>query len=122
MDNQNDKPWEKKAREVYQEGVKIFREGLKGLETVAGKALEVGGLKLITQQSAARLERIYQELGHEIFTIVSEDPKTPIPVSADILLLVDQIAELKTLLKENRERLQHASVTAPPKRRTRKKR
>lgn len=112
MEKREDKTWERKARDVYQEGVKIFREGLKGLETVAEKTLEVGGLKLITQQSANRLERIYQELGHEIYTLVTEDRKTPIPVSQDILLLVDQILELKKLLSENRERLLHASVTS----------
>jgi hypothetical protein len=105
------KNWEARAKGVYNETLQFVREGIHGLEVMAGKTVEVTKLRLANQQALHRIRILFTELGQRIYNLVlHQRSEYPLKVPADILNFVDQIKKLQASVEENINRLRHLTT------------
>lgn len=105
------KKWESKAKEVYQEGLKLFKEGVQGLEVMAGKTLEVGKIKLANQQALNKIRGLFGDLGQRVYDLVNSAANSGnFKVSPEIINFVEQIKKLQNYVESNIRKLKHLST------------
>lgn len=104
------KEWESKAKEVYQDSVKFFKEGMVGLEVMAGKTIEVSRLKLANQKSLYRLKTLFFELGQRVSEAINKSTADSIKITSDMVAYVKQIQQLQKTIEANVNRLKHVTI------------
>ncbi|EKD42044.1 MAG: hypothetical protein ACD_73C00357G0001 [uncultured bacterium] len=103
--------WESKAKKVYQDGLKLFKDGMQGLEVMAGKTLEVGKIKLSNQQAVNRLKNLFSDLGHRVYDVVAQaSQNSPIRITPDIQNFIEQIKKLQNYVDHNIRKLKHLTT------------
>lgn len=102
--------WESKAKEVYQDSVKFLKEGMVGLEVMAGKTIEVSRLKLANQKSLYRLKTLFFELGQRASEAINKSSTDAIKITSDMAAYVKQIQQLQKTIEANVSRLQHVTI------------
>lgn len=104
------KEWEAKAKEVYQDSVKFLKEGMVGLEVMAGKTIEVSRLKLANQKSLYRLKTLFFELGQRASEAINKSTADSIKITSDMAAYVKQIQQLQKTIESNVNRLRHVTI------------
>ena len=105
------KQWESKAKEVYRDGMKFFKEGVQGLEIMAGKTLEVGRIKLANQQAISRIRGLFTDLGQRVFdSLIHASKNSSFKITPDIQKFVEQIKKWQHFIESNIRNLKHLST------------
>lgn len=102
--------WEKKAKKVYSESIKIMREGFHGLEVMAGRTMEITRIKLANQKSLQSIRMLFTELGQRVFDMLRNPENGSLKITPDISLFIDQIRKLQSSIEENLERLRDVTI------------
>lgn len=102
--------WESKAKEVYQDSVKFLKEGMVGLEVMAGKTIEVSRLKLANQKSLYRLKTLFFELGQRVSEAINKSSADTIKITSDMVAYVKQIQQLQKTIESNVNHLKHVTI------------
>lgn len=106
----SNKNWENKAKEVYQDGLKVLKEGLMGLEVVAGKTIEVTKLKIANQKSLSKIKNLFVDLGQRVFD-AGVNRMGMIKLTPDMAEIMEQIKKNQALIEKNMAQLKKVSTT-----------
>jgi hypothetical protein len=108
--NDNLKVWENRAKQVYQESLKIFREGFHGLEVITGRTVEVGKIKIANQQAVNRIRNLFADLGQRVYETVTKQRQDVLRITPDIKGFVLQIKKVQHFVEDNVKKLRHMTT------------
>lgn len=106
------KTWEKKARQVYQESLNLMRDGIHGLEVMAGKTMEVTRIKIANQKALHTIRSLFTELGQRAYDALRHQTKGAIRITPDISSFAAQIRKLQQAIDDNLEKLRHITTVS----------
>lgn len=106
------KIWEERAREVYNESLKLMREGIHGLEVMAGKTMEATRLRLANQKMLHQMKALFMEIGQKVYESAVNKKVTQVKIKPDFNELVKRIRKIKSDVDKNLEHLQHLSTVS----------
>ncbi len=108
--NEKLKLWEKRARQVYKDSLKIFKDGFHGLEVITGKTVEVGKIKIANQQAVNRIRTLFADLGQRVYESVAKQRKDVLRITPDIAGFVAQIKKVQNFVESNVSKLKHLTT------------
>lgn len=108
--NETLKAWEKRAKEVYKESLKIMKEGIHGLEVMAEKTLEATRLKISNQKAAHRMKEHFISLGRQIYESTGGKKVSQVSLTPEMQTHIQEIEEIQKKIQTNLEILHHLSA------------
>lgn len=106
--------WEKKARDIYSESLKLAREGLHGLEVMASKTVEVTRLKISNQKAIEQLKNLFMELGQRVYDTVTRGGSKQVVLTPDMASFIQQIKKVQGMVEKNLNHLRHLTTVIMP--------
>lgn len=101
---------EKKARQVYKDSMRIFREGVKGLEVVADKTVEATKIRLANQKALHAIRSLFADLGNRVYDAIPYQKNGFIKITPDISAFAEQITRFQRMIESNVGKLKKFSA------------
>lgn len=109
--NQRDSELEDKIKDIFEEGVKVLKEGIFGLEVMASKTVEATKLSLDKQSLQKKIKSDLSCLGEIFFEKLKNSQAKSIKLTSEISDLIKEIkGSQKKLIQLNKKIQNYSSV------------
>jgi hypothetical protein len=113
---------ENQFKEVYQDGLRVFKEGLLGLELMANKTVSVAKLKLNTTHLEKEFDSKLKSLGKVVFEKLSGTRTSTLKIDPELKKTILDIKKLKKTIEDNQKQLSKSTSVDKPTKTTKVKR